>query len=457
MKHILLLLLATSAINVFAVPSNTKPATQHEAMYNAILQKQSASNSANKTTGIQRRLVANSYTLNGVLTDTNHYYYSYGRGSTHSDVTSYFDEYYITAIDPVHTILCDSSTNSHLYSGQWYKTGTRSYTYDANNRITKMLSQSYSYITSYMPSYNSAGKFEVITMADTMATMPASTPKSRMYIFYDSQNRRTMDSTVDLKTNTPSGKRVYVYSANGNRLQFNSYQYTGGNWDLTYRNINWYDTANRLIISTAEIDFGMGNGLEKSNKDSFAYIGSNTKPCYHKDFNWDDVLGEWVADEIILSQYNAANLLDTYYIIRYTTQWDTIERDAYTYDANNLMLRSNGYLYTGNGSFSTTPYDQTIMYYENYFPTAVSNINTAKNTLEIYPNPANESVVIKTDYSDSYCIQITDLLGKTVYTESNIHELQKSIGVTAFAPGSYIIQIKGNTGATIAQRQFIKD
>lgn len=455
MKRILPLLLFTTS--AFAVPHNQKSNTQHKALYTEILQKQNYKHSASKTTAMQRRLVANAYTLNGILTDTNHYYYSNGRGSALSNVTSYSDEFYITAIDPVHTILCDSSTNSHLYSGQWYKSGTRSYTYDAGARIIKMHSQSYSYLNSYVPSYNSSGKFDAITMYDTMASIPATIPGSKMYIFYNTTGKRIMDSTYNLKTNKPSGKRIFTYDANNNRIRFESYEYNAGTWELTYRNINTYDGSNRMITATSEIDFGMGNGLEMSNKDSFAYTGSNTQPSYHIDYNWDAGLGDWMGREIILSQYNAFNLIDTYYIIRYNTQWDTIERDVYTYDADNFIVNSKGYLYTGNGTYDADAYDYTIMYYENYFPSTVNNIPTATHSIEVYPNPANERITIKTDYANSYTIQIIDLLGKTVYAENNILNLQKSIHVSALATGSYIIQIKGNTGAIIAQKQFIKD
>lgn len=457
MKYILpFLLLTLSVHNALAAPNGKKANTLHEVMYRGVLQKQNTRNSSLKATGTQRRLIANSYVANGVLTDTNHYYYSAGRGSSHSDVSSYYDEFYITAIEPVHNILCDSSTNSHLYSGTWYKTGTRSYIYDANNRIINMLSQSYSNLASYKPHYNSSNLLDTIVMADTTATVPAVNAKTRMYIVYDVNGKRLKDQTNKINGDLYT-KREYTYDAHGNRVRFDSYEYDGTGWSLTYRNQNLYDANDRLIITTSEIDFGMGNGLEMSNKDSFAYNGTNKQPYYHKDFNWDNVNGLWAGNEIIVSQYNAANLLDTYYIIRYTTQWDTIERDVYTYDANNLMLRSNGYLYTGNGTFSTTPYDQSTMYYEDCFPAGISNTLTNNTTLTIFPNPAGNIININTDYDGKYNVHILNTAGQRVYTQNNIQGQQQTINIAAFATGTYILQAISNTGATIAQKQFIKD
>jgi hypothetical protein len=457
MKQILpLLLLATSAISTFAAPHNKKTNTQHQAIYTAILQKQSTSNSVNKTTAIQRRLIANAYTVNGILTDTNHYYYSNGRGSSLSDATSYYDDFYITAIDPVHTLQCDSSTNSHFYSGQWYKSGTRSYTYDANNRITKMLSQSYSYITSYLPTYNTSGKMDTIVMADTMASVPSVKPKTKMYIVYDVLGRRIKDQTNKIDGSLYT-KREYTYDANGNRVRFDSYQYNAGSWELTYKNQNSYDASNRLSVSTSEIDFGTGSGLEKSSKDSFAYVGSNTKPYYHISFQWDTNLGDWVADEIILNQYNAVNLIDTYYIIRYTSQWDTIERDVYTYDSDNFILSSNGYSYIGNGTYSATPYDQTTMYYENYFPANISSTSTSQHEITVFPNPSSNTLNITTSYTGKYTLSIYNTTGQVMYYQTNITDAQTIINTSAYSPGNYIIHISAITGATIAQKQFIKD
>ncbi|MBS1773759.1 MAG: T9SS type A sorting domain-containing protein [Bacteroidetes bacterium] len=455
MKRLLpLCLMIASGVNTIAAPLTKSATSLHISMYNVILQKQAQTTAHNKTTGTLKRLVANSYTNNGVLTDTNHYYYSAGRGSTHTDVTSYYDEFYITAINPVHNILCDSSTNSHLYSGQWYQTASRAYTYDANNNILQLISHSYSTYSLHTPTYNANNKFETISMADSAAVPKV--PTARMHIFYDGQNRRIMDSSYYVKTNKPYAKRVFTYDANGNQLQFNSYEYSTGTWQLTYRNTNTYDGSNRLITSVAELDFGQGMGLEFINKDSFAYTGAAMNPYYHIDYSWDATNTVWEPNEILLNHYNTASLLDTYYIVRYTTQWDTIERDVHTYDSNNLLIYSNGYNYLGNGSFSTTPYDQTVQYYEDYFPASV-NTTTTLAGIVIYPNPAKEQLNISIQNNNPYNISIVNMAGQLQYTISGCTENTQRINTSGLARGSYIIQITDNAGKPLAQKQFIKD
>ncbi len=457
MKSILpLILLSAYMPNASAIPISKGQNAMHKALYTSVLHQQANAGYANKTTGVQKRLIANSYVLNGTLTDSNHYYYANGRGSAHSDPTSYYDEFYITAIDPVHNILSDSSVNWHLYSGTWYYTGTRSYSYDGTNRISKMLSRSYSYISSFVPSYNTAGKMDTIVMADTMSVVPAVNPQSRMYIMYDAQNRRVKDQNNKIN-GTPITKREYTYDPNGNRVRFDSYEYdtTTSGWALTYRNLNTYDVNNRLITTISELDFGMGNGLEMINKDSFSYSGSSQQPNYHVDYTWDNNLNDWVADEIIYNQYNTAGLLDTYYIIRYTTQWDTIERDVHRYDSNNLLLFSNGYTYSGNGQFSTTPYDQSTQYYEDYFPAAINYVKDNQQDISIYPNPANSIIHVETNIGSSHNISIYDMRGQIIYNNEKINTDRIEINTNNFPTGCYIISVTSDEGYSI-QKQFVK-
>lgn len=456
MKNVLpLILFAAGCITANAAPLQKNTSSQHVAMYSAILQKQAATSPAYKTTATQKRIIANSYVASGVLTDSNHYYYSNGRGFIHTDVNSFYDNFYITAINPVQSIFSDSSVNWHNGTMGLYRTGTKAYTYDANLHITNMGSYSPWYRAMYVPVYSSStGLLTSLTISDTSGGT-GMIPKQRMYMFYDGQGRRIYDSTYSVTLNAPLNKRMFTYDANGNMLKFETSQLVSGTWATTYRNTNTYDVANRLVTSVAELDF-TGAGLVNSNKDSFGYTGSSVNPSFHIDYSWDDVNSLWQDQEIIRNQYNAQGLLDTYYIVRYTTQWDTIERDVHIYDSNGLLLRSNGYAYNGNGVFSATPYDQSLQYYEDYFPAGISNTTVDNDGIVIFPNPSTGFININTGIVETGSVAIFNMNGQLMYNTSSRIIDKQVIDIRQYPAGNYIIQIKDDNGQQLYRQRFSK-
>lgn len=449
-----IILLSACTYTTHAVPLQHKNKTSaknpHKALVHVLLQKQT--NAANKTTALKKRLIANAYTTGGSVLDSNHYYYSNGRGSANTTADSYFDNYYSTAINPVQNIRSDSSVNWHDFSSGagLVRSDTKVYTYNTNGSIGKVKHFSQWQQAEFAHTYNSNGLVTTITSSDTM-NGTAMIPKRSMYISYNSQNLRTYDSTHDIINNVPLSKRIYTYNANGNMLSFLSYQYIAGSWLLTYTNTNVYDGSNRLI--TTEAAYDMGSGLENMDKDSFSYQGSSVNHEFHVDYTWDAGLSSWTAEEMIHNQYNSAGLVDTYYIYQYTTQWDTMERDVYTYDANGLLLRSNGYLYNGNGNYATVPYDQSTMYYEDYDPLTIQKLND-KSLLTLYPNPANNILFVQTSILNGN-INITNMKGQNVHSEQ-LSGQQQVINTQQLPSGNYILTIFNKDKTQTAYQQFIK-
>lgn len=454
MKQTLLFMLLLTGLSSYAAPLNRKNNNsmilQTESMRLPVLQQQIA-RAAHKPTAVQRRLIASNYLANGAEVDSNRYYYSNGRGSSHSTPGTYFISYGLTSYRQEQYIQCDSAINWHNNGGGLDYSGTTTYAYNAQNKVTMIDSRSPYFAIQYAGTYNSSGKLSVITILDTFGGT-AMIPKSNMHVVYDGQGKRVLDSTVNISTGVQTGKRTYTYDSNDNLQEFSSYRFVSGAWQLSFRDVFTYDSQDRVITETSEGDYG--NGFMMQQKDSFAYTGTAVQPVYHLTSIWDDNNSIWDPYEALVYTLNTQSLPDTYIMYRHiTTQWDTIERDVYTYDTHGLMVRSNGYLYTGNGQFNTTPYDQTNLYYEEYYPAGVHEMATEKRAISIYPNPATGRIELQLPETSE--ITITGINGQTLHREQGIPAGNKQINIENLPAGNYIVNIIDKEGAK-QYGQFVK-
>jgi hypothetical protein len=457
MKNNILLLAFVSS---FVVAGAQQPLKGHEKIFKSsrpdaeiiksIFQKQLANNSSQlKTTGTQKRLKANSYITNGNLQDSNRYVYSGDRGSMHPVNESYYISYSPTGVDPKLYIYCDTAYSYHDYQGQGnLDESSSTFIYDSKNNVTDYATAFMTYVYGYITTYNSKNLPETVTIFDRSGSTPKAT--SKIYIFYDSQNQRIMDSTQNLLTNMPGNKRVYTYDANGNRTSFLTYSMQTGTPVLTYRTTYTYDNNKRLTSNISEGD--IGSGFQYFSKDSFAYTGTNTQYSLFENFSWDANTGDWAPQDLQIFNVNSSNLIDDYIIYEWTgTQWDTTEKDFYVY-SNNLLQKVTGHLYSGNGSFNPIPYDQTTYYYEDYFLTGIDKVNDTEDVI-FYPNPAKETLFINTANIINGIAIIYNMAGQSMMQQ----KLQNNkINISSLPAGNYIINIQDNKQQRVYQKQFSK-
>lgn len=420
----------------------------HKEILQSIFQKQSSTSS--KTTAQQKRLIGSSYTANGQIQDSNYYQYSNGRGSTHTNLSSYFDNFYAVGINnTTKNIMSDTNASWRYYNGSLNKTHDDFFIYDGNNRVINHIYSATSYNLQHSIVYNSNGTIAQVTTSDSLVNN-IFIPQTIVYMTYNAQNKRIADSTFDLIKNKSEFKRNYTYNTAGNITSFKSYQFQNNNWVQTYEAIYSYDGSDRLIVSHASYTI---NSTLNQSKDSFAYIGTNTKPYYEVDMTWDNGLSQWIPGNAYTYQYTTTGLIDTYYIHQYTTQWDTVERDVMIHDANGLLQRVNGYLYNGNGNFATTPYDQTTMYYQDYDPLTIQQ-HASKALLSLYPNPTYNTLSIQTTLQSGN-ITITNMNGQTVHSEP-LSRQHQTINTQNLPTGNYILTVSNKEETQTSHQQFVK-
>lgn len=422
-----------------------------EVLRDILAKQMQHNNAAMKGTGIEKRLKGHNYVENGILEDTTYYTYSNGRGSTHPVISSYYGYYSPSVLNSKQFVFCDTmysradySGSGNLYENYYY------YEYDSHNRVVYYVTGYSSFTYGYQLAYNSGNLLQTFTTIDLDATPIA--PVSKIYFSYNSLGQRTTDSSADLKTNKPSSKREYLFDVSGNRVAYLAYQYKNNQMELYYKTTYTYDNNNRILTSISEID--NGTGMEFSSKDLFAYTGTANQYTHYSTYEWDNMNSEWVPEEMQTFTLNMAGMIDTYYIYTWNnSQWDTTEMDIYTYN-NDLLVRTNGYIYTGSGNFSSIPYDQMDYYFEEYFPAGIASAEVSAGVV-LYPNPATNVLHIK-GKSINGNVSVNNINGQVIYKEQYKNVEDCRINISGFPSGNYILNIQDAQGPRIYQQLFTK-
>lgn len=447
MKKALLLGMLCTAITAQAVPLH-KPKSITSATHYAVpfsVMQQQLSRAVHKPTATMYRLKATAYTANSAAVDSHRYSYSGGRGSANALPNSYFNTYSLTGNNQTQDIMFDTCFDWYDYGSGLEEGMTTTHSYNAQNKVTQT-----NYISTYGSSryngiYNTAGQLIRTEQLDTFGGTQLIVKRS-IYMTYGTSGNRESDSAFSNSTNMPGYKRTYTYDSNNNLLVFTAYQYSNNQWRMSLRQTSTYDNNNRQLTQYTEGDYG--SGFMMQSRDSFAYTGTAVHPIYHSTDEWDDNNSVWNPTEILSYTLNSNQLPDTYIIYRYdNNQWDTVERDVYTYDGNNLMVRSNGYLYTGNGQFNTTPYDVTNLYYEEYYPASVLTTQEGKPQVMVYPNPANNKIQVNVKDGISK-VAVVGIDGRVLHTHAVKQAGVQTVDISTLPAGNYAVVLSGSDGIT---------
>lgn len=97
------------------------------------------------------------------------------------------------------------------------------------------------------------------------------------------------------------------------------------------------------------------------------------------------------------------------------------------------------FLYYGHTGTAST---STVIYVDDFVVNGVSGIGlipTTNDLLFVYPNPANTLLNINLLGTDAYSLDVTDLNGKVVYTQSNLSPKLK-LDISSYNNGLYLMR-----------------
>jgi hypothetical protein len=132
------------------------------------------------------------------------------------------------------------------------------------------------------------------------------------------------------------------------------------------------------------------------------------------------------------TKLNAAPLSGTTYVDTYPS---TLEDGTFKYYVTVLYKNSE------NNDILCEPSTDTILV---TFP-AVGMNELTSGQIMVFPNPANEIVNIKSDFTIT-SIDVMNFVGQTVYTSSNVDAKTAKLNVTAFKVGVYFVKVNTTEG-----------
>ncbi|MCB9202952.1 MAG: T9SS type A sorting domain-containing protein [Flavobacteriales bacterium] len=358
------------------------------------------------------------------------------------------------------------SSLSQYYDGtSWLNSNGYDYSYDDNGNLI-------SEVEYYWDSSNSTWKNQSITLYN-----------------YNTDNKVVQEiyQYWDGTQYINSYKTTYSYNSAGSITQMINQNWNGTQWENESKSDFTYDNGKILVVL-----FQDWNGTQWINNEQSVplFIGNNLTNISTK--QWDGT--QWNDSEEDILSYNSNNKVITWENRVWNGFiWDEEDRTEYTYDANgNRSTESYYYLgnleqtYEYNYDLSAsindfyhpfkdktgieyffegfpyvnkllsedTYYDGTLQYKTTYnyessllsAETLSSSLNT--NTINIYPNPANEYIKIG-GLSENESIKIYSNTGNLIL-EKNIEPNEK-IDIQKLSDGLYFIKLKN--GKTL---KFIK-
>ncbi len=402
---------------------------------------------------LKKRVIATSYSINGGISDSNHYYYSMGRGSANTSKESYFDNYSCLSTGP-QDIRSDSSISWTSGSTSLLRNETRTYKYNSDGTLNDMVLKktSYAALSRSERYYNSSKQLVGQTYTDTING--AETANDFHYYFYNAGGKLTVDSQYSQKNSFPVSVIKYSYNTKNYITKQESFIFVFTGWILDNSSFYSYDAQDRN--TEYRTYFGTVNASKiYESKDSFSYVGTNKLPATKHHYNWDTLTSSWKKDYYHIYHYNSKDLIDTTYLYKYSTQWDTTEMNVNTYDTDGLLLYSKSYQYnTATGTYRTNNYDELKIYYEDYDPTLSINKAAVNHNITVTPNPSKGIVAVNTTSTTFSHVSITDMQGRIVYTQA-IPETYSTTINTQLSPGSYVLTIHDKQQTKISSTQII--
>ncbi|PJA06667.1 MAG: hypothetical protein COX70_09000 [Flavobacteriales bacterium CG_4_10_14_0_2_um_filter_32_8] len=94
-----------------------------------------------------------------------------------------------------------------------------------------------------------------------------------------------------------------------------------------------------------------------------------------------------------------------------------------------------------NGTGSFIAMNPTYSYNNSNWPISVDELSKEETDFNIYPNPANESIIIQLNSTETQTLYIYTILGNLVY-QSEINQATFQLNVTDWANGIYLVKTK---------------
>jgi hypothetical protein len=107
--------------------------------------------------------------------------------------------------------------------------------------------------------------------------------------------------------------------------------------------------------------------------------------------------------------------------------------------------------------------DEVQQYYDQYLQTTdcnqlvgVEELNEELLGVHVYPNPAKEKITIQTTRSSISKIELFNIVGSLVHSETRLKTANTSVDISAYTPGLYSVRIYLEDGTTEVRKIIVE-
>jgi len=287
---------------------------------------------------------------------------------------------------------------------------------------------------------------------------------------YDANNNLITEIVSNWDTNTTNwiynSKYEYTYDTNNNLTTIIRSYWNTTIWIYNYKYEYTYDTNNN---KTSEIDSDWDastNSWIYNYKYEYTYDASNNLTSeIHS--NWDTSINSWINYYKYEYTYDSNNNKTSEIYSNWdtsTNSWIYNSKDEYTYDlavsidnvlvpwteSNYPILSVSHYNYDG---IDFVLYEKDIYYYSDI--TGINEVIDNYN-VSIYPNPANDNLIINTTINENLNIEIYTIKGQSVMsTEYSNNASEMRVDISQLPAGMYFIRIANDQNNIT--KKFVKE
>ncbi|WP_047547492.1 T9SS type A sorting domain-containing protein [Psychroserpens sp. Hel_I_66] len=244
------------------------------------------------------------------------------------------------------------------------------------------------------------------------------------------------------------------------------YIWENDDWQINETIENTYNSSNLLVEALYQEWDVMSSSLVNREKNDFTYTAF---PQIDTIVNstWDIDNSIWISNSRVIYVYNSNDMVSS----EISQNWNTIEwinnnLETYTYDGNGFLIEC----LKSDWNPSTTVYEPTQReFYTNNSegsPTVVvdqANIfgtwtNTTRDRrtypscqtldieevvfvdFEIYPNPVQDQLIVKTSLNSAITIEVLDINGRLIHAQSLTDSINK-VDLSGLNSGMYLLRI----------------
>jgi hypothetical protein len=142
-------------------------------------------------------------------------------------------------------------------------------------------------------------------------------------------------------------------------------------------------------------------------------------------------------------------------------------------DKDHLLIPTHAY-FTDEGNVLLRVHDNDLDYFDKYQVPLMASVyimfsgedigiktsaieTVGSKDLDIFPNPASNSISISCENEKSGFIKIFDQLGRLVLKEMSVGCEEKSIDISALDTGLYFVRMTDNEGRIVGRGKFVKE